>query len=98
MRDSTTQRLHGIEPARASNGALKIRRFAPGEKMIFNLVHWLSDAQRATLESTYSTNRVASMSFIWPEDGATYTVRFGDAPQYMKKPGYWVSLVQLLEQ
>lgn len=97
MRESSTQRLTGIEPARASNGALRVRRYAPGEKMVFSLVHWLSDAQRTQLETTYTSGRTAALQFLWPEDGATYTVRFADAPQYERKWGYWVAQVTLLE-
>jgi len=97
MRASTTQRESGIEPVRATNGVLKVRRLFSTEKMTFDLVHWLSDAQKATLEAAYQANKNGNLTLVWPEDGASYTVRFASAPLHVKQPGYWVSTVRLLE-
>jgi hypothetical protein len=97
MRESTTSREGGFSPVRASNGVLKVRRLYSTEKMTFNLVHWLSDAQKTTLESAYTANRTSNVTLTWPEDGANYTCRFAGAPQYEKQPGYWVARVRLEE-
>lgn len=97
MQESTAEREGGFEPARASNGLLKVRRLYSAEKMTFRLVHWLSDAQKTTLETAYSTFKTSNLTLVWPGDGASYTVRFGAAPQYDKKPGYHVARVLLLE-
>lgn len=97
MADSTADREGGFEPVRATNGLLKIRRLYSAEKTTFRLVHWLSDAQKATLETAYSTYKTANLTLVWPGDGASYTVRFGAAPQYEKRPGYHLARVLLLE-
>jgi hypothetical protein len=97
MRASSTSREGGLVPVRATNGVLKVRRLYSAEKMSFNLVHWLSDAQKATLEAAYVANRTANCTLLWPEDGVTYTVRFASAPLHVRQPGYWVSTVRLEE-
>lgn len=97
MAESTSERDGGIDPARATNGLLKVRRLYSAEKTVFNVVHWLSDAQRTALEAAYQADKNLSFSFTWPGDGVTYTVRYGAAPQYRKQPGYHVATVLLLE-
>jgi ABC-type branched-subunit amino acid transport system substrate-binding protein len=97
MAESTTERDGGIDPVRASNGLLKVRRLYSAEKSVFNVVHYLSDAQRTALEAAYQADKLLNFSFTWPGDGVTYTVRYGRAPQYRKEPGYTVASVLLLE-
>lgn len=97
MRASSTQRDGGFDATRATNGVLKVRRLYSAEKVTFTLVHWLSDAQKATLEAAYQTFKTSNLTLTWPEDGANYTVRFGAAPLHVKQAGYWVSTVRLLE-
>lgn len=94
---SSAQRLSGLAPARARNGLLKVRRLYSADKLVFDLVHRLSDAQRATLETAYQANKLANLALAWV-DGATYAVRFGSAPLHVQlTPGFWESRVQLLE-
>lgn len=97
MRASITQREGGFAPARATNGVLKMRRLYSTEKMTFDIVHWLSDSQKAALETAYQSFKTSNLTLTWPEDGANYTVRFAAAPLHVKQPGYWVSTVRLLE-
>lgn len=98
VRSSMTRRLSGIAPARARNGLLKVRRLYTADKIIFDVVHQLSDAQKAQLEAAYQANRLANLTLAWPADGVSYTVRFGSAPLHMLLvPGCWESSVQLLE-
>lgn len=96
-RASRTQREGGFNAVRATNGVLKVRRLYSVEKTDFTLEHWLTDAQKATLESVYSANRLLNITLTWPEDGVVYSVRFGAAPQYRKEAGYWVADVLLLQ-
>jgi hypothetical protein len=97
QRSSATVRNGGQEAARATNGTLKMRRLYTAEKMNFTVDHWLTDAQKSTLESFYQTNRDLDVSFTWAEDAATYTVRFSEPPQYLRMPGWWQARVSLLE-
>lgn len=97
MRSSTTLRDGGFDAVRATNGLLKVRRLYSAEKMTFRLIHWLSDAQKVTLETTYQSFKTSNLTLAWPEDGASYTVRFGAAPLHVKQAGYWESTVLLLE-
>lgn len=95
--DSAAAREGGLAPTRATNGALKVRRLYSAEKTSFNLVHWISPAEKAALEAHYQANKDLSFSFAWPSDGATYTVRYGAAPQYTDRPGWFIAAVTLLE-
>lgn len=97
LRDSSTSREAGIQAVRATNGLLKSRRLYSTEKMSFTVVHWLSDAQRTTLETAYQTFKNSTLTLAWPEDGQSYTVRFAAAPQHRRQTGYWVSTVRLEE-
>lgn len=95
--ESSTNRDSGINPVRATNGALKVRRLFSAEKMTFDIVHLLTDAQKATLETAYSTFKVSNLTLVWPEDGVSYTVRFATAPLHVKRGGGWRSTVRVLE-
>lgn len=98
MRDgSRAERRGGLDPQRASNGALKVRRLYSADKTDFTLVHWLSDTQRATLETCWTSFRTGTVTLTWPETGATFTCRFAEAPQYEWRVGFWVATVKLLE-
>jgi hypothetical protein len=97
VRASSTQRLSGLAPVRARNNLLKVRRLYSAEKMVFNIVHELSDAQRLTLETAYQAFKLSNLTLTWPEDGTTYTVRFATAPLHVLQTGYWESTVQMLE-
>ena len=97
QRSSGTVRGGGQDVQRATNGGLKVRRLYSTEKMDFTVDHWLTDAQKTTLESFYQTNKDLDVTFTWAEDGAAYTVRFGAPPQYLRMPGWWQARVRLLE-
>lgn len=94
---SRAERRGGLDPVRASNGVLKVRRLYSADKTDFTLVHWLSDSQRATLEACWQANRTGNVTLTWPEDGAAYLCRFADSPLYERRPGWWVATVRLLE-
>ena len=87
----------GINPARATNGTLKVRRQYSADKSNFQAVHWLSDADLATLLAHYAAHRATSFSMTWPHDGASYTVVYGGAPQRKRMDGFTVVTVLLLE-
>ena len=90
-------RSSGHDPVRATNGALKVRRLYSTEKNDFVIDHWLTDAEKATLETFYQVNKDLDVSYTSPEDSATYTVRFAAAPQYIRMPGWIQARVRLME-
>jgi hypothetical protein len=96
-RNSTAERAGGFEPVRATNGLLKVRRLYSTEKTIFRLEHILNDTQKNTLETAYTTNRTLNLTFTWPLDGVSYTVRFADAPQYRKQGPIWFANVTIMQ-
>ena len=47
------------------------------DKSDFELLHVLDATQAATFLSFYGTNATATFDYVFPEDGLTYSVRFG---------------------
>jgi hypothetical protein len=94
---SVMARAGGQMPVRATNGMLRVRRMFFSERSDFTLVHWLSAAQRSTLETFYQANKDLDVDFLWPGDGATYVVRFGAPPQYAPRSDWFEARVQLLQ-
>lgn len=82
LADSTAKPQAGLEPARATNGALKLRRLWPDDKHTFEIGHVLTLAQRATLEVFYATNKNLDVTYTWPGDNVARTVRFAAPPMY----------------
>lgn len=76
----------GHEPARATNGSLKVRRLYSTEKTSFTLIHQVTEDQKTTLDAFYAANKDLDVTYTWPGTGASYTVRFVDAPQYAWQP------------
>lgn len=99
MLDGTrVEREDGTQAARASNGKLVVRKLSAGEPRNFDLVHWLTDAQKTTLESFYQANKALDVTLTAKDDGANYTVRFAGAPQYdWRAVNFWVARVRLME-
>ncbi len=97
LRDSTDERDAGIVPARATNGALRVRVMYPTDKRSFEVRHLLTSAERATLEAFYQSEKLADVSYRWPADGVTYTVRFVAAPQYRRTGDRFEAVVRLME-
>lgn len=95
--DSTAERDAGIQAQRATNGALKRRRLYSADKTEFSVVHLLSSAEMAALESFYQANRLTTFTFLWPLDGQTYTVGFMAAPKYSRAPNGFRADVRLGE-
>lgn len=84
LRDSACEVLSGHEPARATNGALRMRRAFTAEKRNFQVVHVMTTAQRAALVDHYAADKDAAFNFYWPEDGQTYSVSYAAPPQWDK--------------
>lgn len=98
MQGGTTRSLSsGIEAVRASNGALKVRRLYAANKLELQLEHWLTESQKTALEAFYATEVLNNVDVTAPDDGATYSMRFADTPQYEWRVGYWVARVRLVE-
>lgn len=88
--NSRITKLDGRIIQRASNGALKTRKLFSSDKLEFALEHELTSAQKASLDSHYSTDGLNSFPYTWPGLGTpTYTVRYLGAPQYQEMPGGW---------
>ncbi len=49
LRDSTEERDGGVIPARATNGALRVRVMYPADKRAFEVRHLLTSAEDCTL-------------------------------------------------
>lgn len=89
LNDSSAVAASGVEPLRATNGALKTRRMWPADKTTFEIGHLLTVAERATLDAFYAAEKDADVSYVSPWDGATYTVRFVAPPRYVKRLTRW---------
>lgn len=64
------------------NGAGGHNVYWPAQKKRFVLKHILSASQRATLDAFFVTNQyLSNITFLWQEDGVTYTVKFLERPK-----------------
>ena len=91
LRDSTEERDGGVIPA------LRVRVMYPADKRAFEVRHLLTSAERSTLETFYGAEKLADVSYTWPADRVTYTVRFVAPPQYRRVGDRWEATVRLLE-
>ncbi len=97
LADSTASPQGGAEPARASNGALKVRRLWPDDKHSFEIGHVLTLAQRTTLDAFYAANKNLDVTYTWPGDNVARTVRFAAPPQYRRLTAHLEVRVRLEE-
>lgn len=97
LADSTAVPDAGLEPERATNGALRLRRLWAADKTAFDVGHVLTAAQKATLEAFYADNKDLNVTYRWPGDGASYTVRFVAPPRYTPRGGRFEVRVQMLQ-
>lgn len=82
LSDSSATAQSGVEPARASNGKLRMRRLWPDDKHSFELGHALTLAQRDSYQAFYAANKNLDVAYTWPGDRVVRTVRFAAPPQY----------------
>lgn len=97
LRTSSTERDAGLQPGRATNGALRVRCLYPADKASFNLVHWLSLAEKTALDAFYAAYKLADIIYTDPADGRIYTCRFVAAPLPVDMTPWWEVRVQLRE-
>lgn len=97
LSDSASRNVNGMEPERATNGALKLRRMWSADKARFDVGHLLSSAQKSTLDSFYATNKDLDVTYRWPGTGATYTVRFTEPPVYTPRGMYFEARIRMEE-
>lgn len=62
-------------------GGVHVRAFFTARKSKFMIKHWLTPTQWADLLDFYDDNRLATFTFVWAVDNATYTCVFGAAPR-----------------
>lgn len=89
----------GLEPERATNGALRLRRLWSADKATAELGHLLTASQKATLDAFYAANKDLDVTYTWPAaaGGGTYTMRFIAAPRYTPRGQYFEARVRLAE-
>lgn len=97
LEDSRRVIVDGRELVRASNGAPKVRLLQAADKRSWQIVHLLSAADFATLETFISTNAALAFDFTW--DAVVYTCIFG-APALEEQwtEFGWRVLVRIEEQ
>lgn len=78
QRESHRVLRDGRQEDTTGDGSTRVRKLH-ADKYDFEIKHpQLTSAQMTTLESFYSSNSaVPAFDFVWPEDGVTYSVRFG---------------------
>lgn len=81
---------------RAVNGSVKARAFYTSRKRRFNLRHYLSSSERATLQTFYDTNRLLTVTLTWVADGQAYTCLFAGPPRWDFSPGGGNSIVDVM--
>lgn len=97
LMDSVPERDSGIVARRATNGALKMRADWPSDKTTFRLVYRLKPGDWATLLAFYQANKLSDVTYTWPGDGRSYTVRFANRPQERRGDGFFEVSVTLME-
>lgn len=97
LRESAIEVEGGFDPARATNGSLRVRRLYDNDKASFEVRHLLTPAEKTTLDTFYAAERLADVTYTWPADRSTYTVRFVAAPQYRRVGNHWEATVRLAE-
>lgn len=97
LRDSTLVTDSGVEPVRATNGALRTRRLWTVDKASIEIGHLLTVTERNTLEAFYAAEKDNNVTYTWPKTGAAYTVRFAAPPRYIPRGNRFEARVRLLE-
>jgi len=64
----------------ATDGTPQQRSFYAALKYDFRIKHKLSAADKATLDSFYTTNRLLQVTFVWAGDGSSHTCYFKGPP------------------
>ena len=83
---------------RSDDGTLRVRSFG-ADKHTVSIEHpWLTTAQKSTLDTFYSTNRLLEFTYTSPTDASVKTCVFLDAPKYKREYGdYWTARVEVGE-
>jgi hypothetical protein len=97
LADSTVTPADGLEPERATNGSLKLRRLWSADKQAFEVGHMLSAGEKATLDAFYAANKDLDVTYTWPRPATAYTVRFVAPPRYIARGAHFEARVRLLE-
>ena len=78
-----------VRLTRSSNGTLRSRQMWPAPMREFAISHVLSADDLDDYRTFYETNRGQTFDFVWPVDGATYTVMFAEPPSERHYGGAW---------
>lgn len=97
LADSTVTPADGMDPQRATNGALKLRRLWSADKASFDLGHVLTAAQKSTLDAFYAANKDLDITYRWPRPATDYTARFVAPPRYTPRGDRFEARVRLME-
>ena len=72
----------GTRIDRASNGDVRGQILYSALRQVFKVIHYLTAAQKTTLDTFYTTNAALEITFTWAIDSAAYNCIFMDAPKY----------------
>ena len=97
LRSGSIEHDGGLQSGRATNGKLYVRCLYPADKATFNIVHWLTLAEKNALDTFYAANKLLDVEYTDPADSEVYTVRFAAAPQPVDMTPYWEVRVSLRE-
>lgn len=77
------RRIDDVQIDRAGNGSARARAFYGATKYEFDVIHAaLTAAQRATLDSFYTANRLLAVDFASDYTGATHSCLMAGAPEF----------------
>jgi len=81
---------------RAEDGTARVRSYGT-DKAKFKVVHsYLTAAQKSTLDSFYTTNRLLPFDYTSPADAVSRSCVFAGAPSYKQEPAtYYTATVQM---
>jgi len=96
---SSFEQIDDIQVDRASNGTPRIRAMFTRTPRAGRIVHQgLTSAEKSTLDTFYSTNRLLIFTFVWRGDAATYNCYFaGPIAAKLLPGGRWEVSVPIVE-
>lgn len=90
----------GTRVSRAPSGKPIFRNYFSAARNVFRISHDCTNAEKLSIESHYSGDRMNGFSFTFSGDGVAYTVRYADAPKCTPIVGTtrWIVEVVFVEQ
>lgn len=73
---STNDEDDGTIIERSVNGTPRLRTYYTSTRRTFKIIHDLSEADKDTLLTFYTTNKIINFTFTWAGDATAYTCKF----------------------